>query len=88
VVCFVVPAQYRGQGVARALLKGAVAYFRQQEATLVEAYPEDKRTHSKDEYMWFGAKSMYDHAGLKEVARRKPHRPVVPLRLASIGGQH
>jgi hypothetical protein len=25
VICFVVPAEYRGQGVAQALLKGAVA---------------------------------------------------------------
>jgi hypothetical protein len=27
--------------------------------------------------MWFGAMSMYDKAGFKEVARRKPERPVV-----------
>ena len=38
VVCFVVPAEYRGQGVARALLKGAIAYAKKQGATLVEAY--------------------------------------------------
>lgn len=87
VVCFVVPAEYRGQGVARALLKGAMAYARQRGATLVEAYPVDKATRSKDEYMWFGAKSMYDHAGFKEVARRRPHRPVVRVRLGSIGSQ-
>jgi GNAT superfamily N-acetyltransferase len=85
VVCFVVPAEYRGQGVARALLKGAVAYARQHGATLLEAYPVDKPTRSKDDYMWFGAKSMFDHAGFKEVARRKPHRPVVRKRLGSSG---
>jgi GNAT superfamily N-acetyltransferase len=77
VICFVVPAKYRGQGVARALLKGAVAYARKQGATLVEAYPVDKPARSKDEYMWFGAKSMYDQAGFKEVTRRKPQRPIV-----------
>jgi ribosomal protein S18 acetylase RimI-like enzyme len=77
VVCFVVPAEYRGQGVAQALLKGAVAYAKEQGATLVEAYPVDKPTRSNDNYMWFGAKSMYDKAGFKEVARRKPHRPIV-----------
>ena len=32
VVCFVVPTEYRGQGVARALLKGAVAYAKEQGA--------------------------------------------------------
>jgi GNAT superfamily N-acetyltransferase len=77
VVCFVVPAEHRGQGVARALLEGAVAYARGRGATLVEAYPVDKPTRSNDDTMWFGAKSMYDKAGFKEVARRKPHRPVV-----------
>jgi hypothetical protein len=31
--------------------------------------------------MWFGTKSMYDRAGFEEVARRKPQRPVVRLKL-------
>ena len=82
IVCFVVPAEYRHQGVAQALLKGAVAYARKQGATLIEAYPVDKPARSKDEYMWFGAKSMYDKAGFKEVARRKPHRPIVRIQPA------
>ena len=82
IVCFVVPAEYRGQGVARALLKGAIAYAKEQGATLVEAYPVDKRRRSRDDAMWFGAKSMYDHAGFKEVARRKPQRPVVRIKPA------
>ena len=60
-------AEYRGQGVAQALLKGAIAYARKQGATLIEAYPVDKPGRSNDEYMWFGAKSMYDKAGFKEV---------------------
>jgi ribosomal protein S18 acetylase RimI-like enzyme len=82
IVCFVVPAEYRGQGVARALLKEAVAYAKKQGATLVEAYPVDKPARTKDEYMWFGAKSMYDNAGFKEVARRKPQRPIVRIKTA------
>ncbi|MCI0748664.1 MAG: GNAT family N-acetyltransferase [Verrucomicrobia subdivision 3 bacterium] len=75
VICFVVPSEYRGQGVARALLAGAVAYARSRGAKLIEAYPVDKPTRSHDDFMWFGAKSMYDKAGFSEVARRKPHRP-------------
>jgi GNAT superfamily N-acetyltransferase len=81
IICFVVPAEHRGQGVARALLQGAIAYAREHGATVVEAYPVDKRDPSKDDAMWFGAKSMYDHAGFREVARRKPTRPVVRLDL-------
>lgn len=80
VICFVVPSEYRGQGVARALLHGAIAYAKKQGATLLEAYPVDKPGRSHDDAMWFGAKSMYDDAGFKEVARRKPQRPVVRLK--------
>ena len=80
VICFVVPAEHRGQGVAQALLEGAVAYAKKNGATLVEAYPVDKPARSSDDFMWFGAKSMYDKAGFKEVARRKPQRPVVRLK--------
>jgi GNAT superfamily N-acetyltransferase len=77
VICFVVPAEHRGQGIAQALLDGAIAYAKEQGATLIEAYPVDKSARSKDDQMWFGAKSMYDGTGFKEVARRKPWRPIV-----------
>jgi ribosomal protein S18 acetylase RimI-like enzyme len=80
VICFVVPSEYRGQGVAQALLGGAVSYAKKQGATLVEAYPVDKPARSNDDAMWFGAKSMYDNAGFTEVARRKPQRPIVRLK--------
>lgn len=79
VICFVVPTEYRGQGVARELLKGAVAYAKRRGAKLVEAYPVDKPARANDQDMWFGAKSMYDKAGFREVARRKPQRPIVRI---------
>jgi len=80
VICFVVPSEHRGQGVARALLHGAVAYAKKRGAKLVEAYPVDKPARANDQDMWFGAKSMYDKAGFEEVARRKPQRPIVRVK--------
>jgi ribosomal protein S18 acetylase RimI-like enzyme len=80
IICFVVPAQFRGEGVARALLDGAIAYAKKSGAKLLEAYPVDKTERGRDDSMWFGSKSMYDAAGFEEVARRKPHRPVVRRR--------
>lgn len=77
IICFVVPTQYRGQGVARALLDGAIAYARKRGVALLEAYPVDKPDRSSDDSMWFGAKSMYDSAGFEEVVRRKRNRPIV-----------
>jgi ribosomal protein S18 acetylase RimI-like enzyme len=79
IVCFVVPSEYRGQGVARALLDGAIAYATRRGVKLLEAYPVDKATRSSDDAMWFGPKRIYDDAGFVEVARRKPARPVVRL---------
>jgi hypothetical protein len=31
--------------------------------------------------MWHGAKSMFDKAGFREVARRRPGRPVMRIEL-------
>jgi ribosomal protein S18 acetylase RimI-like enzyme len=80
IVCFVVPSEFRGQGVARALLDAAVAFCRKRGVKLVEAYPVDKAERTADQNMWFGAKSMFDAAGFEEVARRKPERPIVRIR--------
>jgi ribosomal protein S18 acetylase RimI-like enzyme len=80
IVCFVVPSAFRGQGVAHALLRGAIAFARERGIKLLEAYPVDKPARTDDENMWFGAKSMFDAAGFEEVARRKPERPVVRLK--------
>jgi len=82
IVCFVVPSAWRGRGVAHALLAGAIRYARQQGVTLLEAYPVDKAQCCADDALWFGTKSMFDAAGFKEVARRRPQRPVVRLRPA------
>ena len=80
VICFVVPSAHRRQGVAKAMLKGAIAYARKHGIRLLEAYPVDRPDRTADENMWFGTKSMFDAAGFKEVARRKPQRPVVRLK--------
>ena len=82
IICFVVPAEHRRRGVARELLRGAIAYARKNKVKMLEAYPIDTAKHAGDGSMWFGAKSIYDAAGFKVVARRKPTRPVVRLRLS------
>jgi GNAT superfamily N-acetyltransferase len=82
VVCFVVPAEYRGQGVPAALLAGAVAYARQRGVRLLEAYPVDTDAPAPPQQPWFGSKHLFDAAGFEEVARRKPARPVLRLKIA------
>lgn len=81
VVCFVVPSEYRNQGVARELLAGAIRYAGQRGVRLLEGYPVDKSEPSATQAPWFGSKSMFDEAGFQEVARPKPARPIVRLHL-------
>jgi len=80
-VCFVVPSQYRGQGVAKGLLRGAISYARSQRVGTLEAYPLDTEAGGFGQ-PWFGSKSMFDEAGFVEVMRRKPQRPIMRLNLA------
>ncbi len=83
IVCFVVPPAYRHQGVATGLLQGAIAFARERGVVALEAYPVDKPVRSADTSLWNGAMSMYAKAGFVEVARRRPERPVVRLKLGS-----
>jgi GNAT superfamily N-acetyltransferase len=91
IVCFVVARKARRQGVARALLDGAVAYARAQGATLLEAYPVDtggRRIPSA--YAFSGPLAMYEAAGFEVVARRRssetsPVRPIVRRRVRATG---
>jgi ribosomal protein S18 acetylase RimI-like enzyme len=77
IVCFFVAREARGQGLAERMLRAAVDYARSGGARLVEAYPVDDEGRRHPDFMFFGAKSMYDRAGFREVARRKATRPVV-----------
>jgi GNAT superfamily N-acetyltransferase len=77
IVCFFVDRRARGKGLAERMLAAAVDYARSEGARLVEAYPVDARARKDADEMFFGAKSMYDRMGFREVVRRKPTRPVV-----------
>jgi GNAT superfamily N-acetyltransferase len=77
IVCFFVDRSVRGKGLAERMLRAAVDHARAHGARLVEAYPVDTQERKPPDEMFFGAKSMYDRAGFREVARRRPTRPVV-----------
>jgi ribosomal protein S18 acetylase RimI-like enzyme len=87
IVCFVVPPEFRHRGVAHALLRGAIDYAKKRGARILEAYPVDKSERGNDDWMWHGAKSMFDKAGFTEVARRKPQRPVMRIELYGARGR-
>lgn len=77
IVCFFVDREARGRGLSNRMLRAAMDYARSSGARLIEAYPVDKDERSHPDDMFFGARSMFDRAGFREVARRKPARPVM-----------
>lgn len=77
IVCFFVESKLRGSGIAEHLLRAGVAYARSKGATFVEAYPVDKRGSVDNESAFVGTRPMFARAGIQEVARRRPTRPVM-----------
>ena len=77
ITCFVVHRQWRGKGVASALLGAALDYADRQGATMIEAYPLDAGTKADNAAAWMGLASMFEAAGFTEAARRTPKRPVM-----------
>jgi GNAT superfamily N-acetyltransferase len=78
VVCFWIPRRERGQGVANALLKGAVEHARARRATVLEAYPVDTAGGQHPSANLFtGTLTMFRRAGFEEVDRPRGAQLVV-----------
>jgi GNAT superfamily N-acetyltransferase len=65
--CITVRRGHRGQGVAVAMIRGAVEYASKRGAPAVEAYVRAGRARVHDDYAFFGTKAMFDKAGFQEV---------------------
>lgn len=78
VVCFFVSRPFRNKGVTAALLRAALAYAKQQGATVVEGYPvEPKAGRTADVFVYTGVASTFLKAGFVEVLRRSETRPIM-----------
>jgi GNAT superfamily N-acetyltransferase len=74
-LCFYVAPGHRGDGVARALLRGALAYAQQMGATVFESYPvrtSGGRVNNDSAYP--GTDQMLVNEGFHEVASASPGR--------------
>jgi GNAT superfamily N-acetyltransferase len=75
VVCFYVARAYRRQGIAHALLKGAIDYAAAQGAKIIEAYPIDLQTPPLQGARltgcsgYMGIASVFRSLGFRSVAR-------------------
>lgn len=83
VSCFVVRREHRGHGLTRMLLDAAVDYARDHGARAVEGYPIDTSAgKTSSNSLFHGALTTFLEAGFTEVARDKPTRAIVSLRLS------
>lgn len=79
IVCFTIPRQHRGQGVAHRLLDAAVAHARAHGAHTIEAYPHDTDVAAKPAgSLNTGTLRLFAAHGFTEVGRTGP-RVVVRL---------
>jgi GNAT superfamily N-acetyltransferase len=79
--CFVTKAGCRRQGVASALLAGATIWARQNGARVLDACPVDAPGHRPPAALYHGIARVFREAGFREVARRRPDRPLMRLAL-------
>jgi len=79
VVCFVVRPGYRRQGVAAALLDGAIAFARDEGATVIEAYPADNNgKRLSGAFAYTGTVSLFAAAGFVVASETKSKTGGVP----------
>jgi GNAT superfamily N-acetyltransferase len=80
VTCFFIPAAWRGRGVGRALLDGAVTLAKARGARRLEGYPvsmmgrDGKRYAST--FAFVGVPSLFEGAGFRDVTPEGASRPV------------
>lgn len=77
--CFFVRREWRGQGLARALLAAATDHARSNGATAIEAYPVDPDSPS---YRFMGFVDLFRRAGFEAVGKAGSRRHVMRLALA------
>lgn len=76
--CFFVHKDFRRQGVTAELLKGVIQYARQNNISVIEAYPTiPTKVPLADSFGWIGLYSAFEKAGFKIVDRTSKNRPMV-----------
>ncbi len=82
ITCLFVHRDWRGRHLMRRLIDAAIDHARRQGAAAVEAFPDwkgGKPPGTGWEQPYMGSMAAYRDAGFVEVARRKPHRPILRL---------
>ena len=73
--CMTVRKQYRGHGIALALLRAAVSYAREKGAPAIEGYPRKDGKRMSDGAVAFGTESLFRRAGFRKIRDLLPKPP-------------
>ncbi|MGD2131836.1 MAG: GNAT family N-acetyltransferase [Maricaulaceae bacterium] len=84
VSCFAVKASARGEGIGTKMLDAAIDWARKNRARVLEACPVDTQGANRPRIsIYHGVASTFTRAGFKEIARRRPDRPLMRLELSA-----
>ncbi len=75
--CLFIARPFRGRGLLRPLVQGALAYARAAGAPAVEAYPIDHEGPLPPSQLYRGTVRLLRDLGFVEVARPQPQRPIM-----------
>jgi GNAT superfamily N-acetyltransferase len=81
--CFVTRAGSRRQGIAVALLEGAIDWARANDARVLEACPVDVDANLPANSLYHGIASTFRKVGFREIVRRRADRPLMRLELGA-----
>jgi GNAT superfamily N-acetyltransferase len=77
--CFVVRAGHRRHGYFSGLLDAAIGWARENGATALDACPVDAKERRPASALYHGLAPAFRERGFKELARRRPDRPLMRL---------
>lgn len=79
--CFFVRSKARGRGLSHRLVAAGIRFARENGARVLDACPIDEAKQSKSVGLFVGSTRVFEAAGFRPVALRKPGRPLMRLEL-------
>jgi GNAT superfamily N-acetyltransferase len=75
--CTFIHKDFRNKGVSVALLKGVIAFAKENQIGILEAYPTIPSGKLPDAFAWIGLYKSFEKAGFKIVDQTSKNRPMV-----------
>jgi predicted GNAT family acetyltransferase len=81
VSCFFIRSPARGKGLTHRLVAAGIAHARESGARLIDACPMDEAKNSRSTGLYVGSSRVFEKAGFRRIAERKPGRPLMRLEM-------